>query len=520
MATVNYAEEYAKCAVNEWYWMCNYVKIVDRRTGQVVPFQPWQHLFKTWENYVNHRRIVILKARQVGMSWFWAAIALHRGIFKPYSNTILLSINQPKAIDLRKKSYDIWTHLPDWMRIPSGKDNQEILDFPSMDSQIKSLPAKPDSVRGESAGLIVLDEHAFWEYDYESWTSILLAGELGTIVCVSTAQGRNNKFYEIWDEAEQELNGFIPLFFPWNVVPERDATWLAEQEKQLKVWERRQELPTHKEDAFVIAGDCYFDIDVLKEAQHYCATYSKEGHLEFYEPINPEDTYSVGVDTALGVMGGDYSCAQFISNTTGRQVAKLRARIPPEQFAELLYDTLIRFQNPFCLIEELPVGRILHNTLVSNGYPLGKLYFRSKTIPCWYTSEKNRPDILSQLETGVRLGLLRISSRNTIDEMFSFGWNEKKKKWLALSGNDDEVMSLALAWYAKTDAYQPTGELTPKHFVVSDKVTSLESINWKKRDPFKNLQSEYCPACHGMRLVDDKPCNTCKGLGVILCPTL
>lgn len=520
--TINHGEEYAKCATNEWYWMCNYVKIVDRRTGQIIPFQPWEHLRIAWETYRSNTRIVILKARQVGMSWFWAAIALHRGLFKEYSNTIMLSINQEKAGDLRNKSFDIWNHLPKWQQLPTGKDNMELLTFPEMESQIKSLPAKPNSVRGESSGLIILDEWAFHEYDYESWTAVLLAAELGTIVGLSTANGRNNKFYDVWDDAEKGVNNFIPLFFPWNVVPERGEEWYQTQARDLKPWERRQELPSDKDDAFIIAGDCYFDVELLREIQQRCPQPSRQGNVEVYTSVEDGHTYSVGLDTSLGVVGGDYSCAQFIDNATGEHVAKLRGRIPPEQFAEELHAKLMEYNKPFLLIEELPTGRVIYNQLVALGYPKSRMYHRNKTTPCWYTSAKNRPQILSQLETGVRLDQLHIKSRTTIDEMFSFGWNEKQNKFQALSGHDDEVMSLALAWYAKTDAYKPLGDLKPRKFVKPR--TSLNpgtSFSWKKRNPMEGLQVLTCTACEGSRLVTSEEgrvsvCGTCKGAGSII----
>ena len=47
------------------------------------------------------------------------------------------------------------------------------------------------------------------------------------------------------------------------------------------------------------------------------------------EPV-PRHAYCVGVDTAEGLVHGDYSCAQVLDVRSGEQVAIWHGHIPPD----------------------------------------------------------------------------------------------------------------------------------------------------------------------------------------------
>lgn len=507
-------EEYSRIVADEWYFLEEYVTITDRPTGMVIPFIPWPHLRDTYDAYKANSRIIILKARQVGISWFWAAIALHMALFRPHAYVIFVSIGKEEAESLMKKCKEIWERLPAWLRIPLGKDNDEEMTFPVMDSRLVSFPARYR--RGESPSLVVLDEMAFHEYDRENWSALIPSVERSKLVCISTAWGKTNLFYDLFTKAIAGRNKFKPLFFAYDVVPGRGPDFIKKmmEEESLTLFEANTEYPKTIEDAFMNAGDCMFDTDNLNGQEMLTPLYD-DGEFEMYHlPVN-DHTYTVGTDTALGIVGGDFLCSQFIDNTTGDQVAKLRSRKSPEDYAVDLYDALIQYNSPYVIIEEQPQGRLVAKTLIGLNYPSYKLYHRTKNIVCFFTTDKNRPQILAQTERAMRAGSIKVHSTNTVKEMLSFGYNEKKNKFEAMSGHDDEVMSLALAVFGIGDV-PPPFNYEPIGYKRTRRTAQRTDISWRKR----NVESVTmtCDECEGQRFltIDGKQtvCKTCKGIGV------
>ncbi len=507
-------DEYLKIATDEWYFCTDYVTITDRPTGMVVPFSPWDHLRETYDAYKSENRIIILKARQLGVSWFWAAIALHMALFKPHSYIIFVSIGQEEAASLMNKCKEIWERLPDWLRIPLGKDNDEEMTFPVQDSRLVSFPSKYR--RGESPSLIILDEMAFHEYDRANWSALIPSVERSKLVCISTPQGKGNLFYELWTKAKAGRNKFKPLLFPYDSVPGRGPNFIAEQmeEQSLTLYEAKTEYLKTEEDAFMNAGDCMFDEDNLNGQEIIKPLYD-DGVFEMFMTPTDDHAYTVGVDTALGIVGQDFLCAQFLDNETGDQVAKLRAHKAPEEFATDLYNVLQQYNRPFVVIEEQSQGRLVAKTLIDLGYPSYKLYHRTKNVVNFYTTDKNRPQILAQTERGLRTGVFKIHSKNTVTEMLSFGYNEKKNKFEAMSGHDDEVMSFALAVFAISDLSPPM-DFTPKQYIRTRAVAKKVDLNWRNRNA--SATTMVCDECEGMRFIKidgkESVCEGCKGLGV------
>jgi hypothetical protein len=58
------------------------------------------------------------------------------------------------------------------------------------------------------------------------------------------------------------------------------------------------------------------------------------GDLCVWEPPHPEHEYVIGMDVAAGTFAGDYSCAEVLDVTEGRQVAELHYRKSPEDFTD------------------------------------------------------------------------------------------------------------------------------------------------------------------------------------------
>jgi hypothetical protein len=496
-----------------------------------IRFEPWAHLHQLLYLIMGEDRVVVLKARQIGISWLLAALALWYALFTPNANIIIFSKRQVESVAMKERAKFIWRYLPEWMQQPIGKDNDELLTFPAMESKIQSFPSTPGAGRSETATLAIMDEWAYVEYAREIYTGVLPTVEHTKLVGVSTANGTGgllpdgsygNLFADTYWKAKQGKNQFVPVFIPYDVVPGRDEDWWARQKKDMPSYLALQEYPKHEADAFVVSGTCMFDIDALRGMPVMDMVPSLDTP-EIYKPYDPLHTYSAGVDTALGVAGGDFNVIQIIDETTGDQAAKFRSRMPVEQFNEIAYELITQYGKPKVIVDELPQGRLLIKYLMDKRYPKYLIYHRTKNVPGWHTTEPNRKQIFQELEIAIRTKALKIHSLNTVEECLAFGYNEVKGRFEALSGHDDEPSSLALAWHQKL-AIPPalSGEhFKPQSYISGGEIVDQDDIDWSMTDPFKYLESAPCPTCQGERWVEiregyHETCDDCSGCGTVL----
>ncbi len=519
-----YIDEYARCAADKWYFITHYIKISDPELG-IISLAPWTHLHQLCDIIDENDRVVILKARQVGVTWLMCAIALWYVLFHHSAKVLMFSRRETESVGMKNRVVFMHGFLPDWLRIPYDKNNDELVTFPIMNSQIQSFPATEDAARSENASLVILDEWAFQRYAEANFTGILPSVEHGKLVGLSTANGKKNTFARIWFAAKKKLNTFIPVFIPYTVRPGRDEAWHKEQESNMPAYMAWQEYPLNETDAFLVAGTCMFDVEKLHEMLDAGVSPSLIlGPAQIWLEYDPEHEYVAGIDTALGIAGRDYSVLQIIDVTLGLQAAKIHTQIPIEQFSDEALKLLSMYGFPMVNIEEQPQGRLVVKTLLegseaSGRCPRHRIYHRSKNIPCWHTTHDNRQEILSGLEQAIRNGTLWLFSESTIEEMLGFGYNEDTNKFEGLSGNDDEVMAQALGWYMSVNSPPPIGDLKPKSYIsfggIHPEGEPVLRIDWGKKNPFEGMKTIICWQCED---IDEErvKCINCKRRGKVV----
>ncbi len=528
MIAEQFLKDYARYAADKWTFITECVKIRDPILG-IIPIVKWPHLHQLLDLIETNDRIIILKARQIGITWLICAIALWYVLFQNSANVLMFSRRETEAVNMKNRVFFMYEQLPEWLKVPIGKNNDELLEFPLMGSQIQSFPSTEGGARSDAATLVILDEWAFQRYDETNFTAILPTVEHGKLVGLSTANGKNNAFYRIWSEAKKKLNSFIPIFIPYTVRPGRDEAWHKQQEADMPAYMAWQEYPLKEEDAFLVAGTCMFRVDKLHEMP-VCSPSRIVGPAQIWVNYDPEHEYVAGIDTALGLAGGDYNALQIIDVTLGVQAAKIHTQIPIEQFSSEALKLLTAYGTPMVCIEEQPQGRLVVKILTDGvegkedieaiaKYPKRRIYHRRKDVPCWHTTHDNRQQILSELEQSIRNDVLSIFSSDTVDEMLGFGYNEKENKFEALSGNDDEVMSLALAWYMVTDQPTPWSDedFKPVSYIsgaVHREGERVMRIDWSKTNPFEGTTTILCWSCEDI-LEEKSKCRTCRGRGRI-----
>jgi hypothetical protein len=150
-------------------------------------------------------RVIILKARQLGVSSYVAARLFHRTIFNPGLRTIIVGHERRASSNLFQIVKRFHDNLPDDMRPPVSASNAEELIFDKIDSgYIVSVAGNEGAGRSATAQHLHASECAFWPD-----LSVQMAGLVQTvpdldeteIIIESTANGFN-EFHSLWRKAE------------------------------------------------------------------------------------------------------------------------------------------------------------------------------------------------------------------------------------------------------------------------------------------------------------------------------
>jgi hypothetical protein len=486
-------EELAKCSVDPWHWIINYVRISDPVKGN-IRFDNWPHLKTLVAATFTENRIIVLKARQIGVSWIYAALALWFSRFRPNATIVVISKDGTASTRFKWRCDFINRNLPLWMTIPVGKNNDTEFEFPSNDSRILSFAAGEEAGRSESATVVILDEWAFQEYARTIYTAILPTVEHGKLIGISTANGKGNLFYDIWEKASLGKNSFLPIFIKYNVRPGRDRAWweatLRDAESPGK---HRQEYPLTVADAFAVVQEPYFDIDALHRMPIESGS-PFENYSHLFHEYDPEETYSAGIDPAPG---GSDSAVLHILDSMGQQVAVCKTNEGLDKFSDEAYRLLVRYGTPFVIIEKQGEGTSILRSFTSNvdlkgntrkPYPKHRLYKTSETNLGWHTTANNRELILGELRTAIRNDEIHVHHQATLDELAGFGYNSKGKLE-GLYGHDDTVISLALAYEASKNVVPQVSKeaIQGKDYVTFGPVNNFDFDPelWGKRNPFE-----------------------------------
>ena len=463
------AEEYQRCAKDPIYFMRKYCMIQHPVRGK-IPFHLFPFQEDTLTQFKDHRYNIVLKSRQTGISTLTAGFSLWKMLFNDDYNVLVIATKQEVAKNLVTKVRVMNQYLPSWLKLTTVEDNKLSLRY-SNGSQIKATSAAGDAGRSEALSLLVFDEAAFIDKIEEIWISAqstLSTG--GSAIVLSTPNGVGNFFHKTWVGSEDGTNGFNNIRIHWSVHPERGQEWRDEQEVLLGPKGAAQECDCD----FVSSGDSVIDPQLL---QFYKDTYVQEpverggfdGNLWKWEYPNYSKSYMVVADVARGD-SSDYSAAHVIDIEQSCQVAEYRGKLDTKDFGNFLVALATEYNNALLVIENANVGWAAIQQVIDRNY--SNLYYMSKDLKYvdvenqlsnkyrsedrgmvagFSTTSRTRPLIISKLEEYVREKSITIRSVRTIDELFTFIWNNGRAE--AMRGyNDDLTMALAISLWVRDTA--------------------------------------------------------------------
>ena len=447
------------------YFCANYWYIVHPERGRIL-FELREAQIETVRSWLEDRRSITLKARQLGFSTVAGAYAFWCGFGWADRKILILSKGQREARELlRDKIKPGVKKLPQWMKVrgPVMTPTVDRIGF-GHESIIEALPAGTDPARGTTVWLVIFDEMAHLEHGDEAWASVEPIADVGgRIIIVSTANGEGNVFARLWHQSQNGTNKFKGIFHPWWAMEGRDDDWYQYQKDSLPAWQLAQEYPSNPEEAFLRSGRPVFDLDLIRTwpivppvKQGYLRAFNgmelvqDGGNLSIWEEPTPRSVYVIGADVADGLEHGDFSSAHVIDARMHTVVAHWHGHVPPDLFGEDILNLLGRwYNNALILVERNMQGGNTLNALVRANYP--NIYREHKMVTRaqevterlgWHTTPTSKPIAINDLEMNFRQGM-RVPDAETIQELKTFVREGNAK--MHGSPHDDRVMSLAIA---------------------------------------------------------------------------
>ena len=98
------------------------VSCVDATTGEQFRFQlldesdGWYWRRQVLEHWLGSEKSIILKARQLGITWLAAGLALWTVLYKPGARVLVISINEEEASKVVNRLWDMLESLPEHLR--------------------------------------------------------------------------------------------------------------------------------------------------------------------------------------------------------------------------------------------------------------------------------------------------------------------------------------------------------------------------------------------------------------------
>jgi hypothetical protein len=281
---INKIEEFEKnyCKNNAEYFIENYVYIEDRDSDTLASiFKLWDGQKQALHGFINKRLNIVLKARQLGLTWLALAFSVHNILFCAGYQVVALSKTEDDAKELIRRVVFILRHLPDWLITEQTKDNNKgglkwasttmsVTIHHTDISVFNSFPAGQNSGRSFTANLVMMDEWAFQQWAREIWAAAyptINRPTGGKVIGLSTAK-RMTLFEEIWRKATQGLNTFNKIFLSWRTDPRRTDEWYEQTKKDLGELTTLQEYPNTPEEAFTASEGTAFP--EFSESIHVC----------------------------------------------------------------------------------------------------------------------------------------------------------------------------------------------------------------------------------------------------------
>lgn len=555
--------EYARCVKNTPYALKTYLETYDNTQSKYVPLELFPDQEQLINDYENFNENIALKYRQAGVSTVTAAWASKKLVFasKQKPEKILVIANKlDTAVEMANKIKAFTQQWPAWVGVGFSPEKNAARHFKLTNGcEVKAVATSKDALRGYTPTILVFDEAAYIEADSDFWAACMASLSTGgKVVVISTPNGYDPIYYEIYDQANLGMNDFKITEMFWYRDPrytkdlylvktdeivhfllnreeygpdkiidmyadnprERDfeelkkyfeqgykpcSSWFEAMVKKLKYDKRKvsQELECN----FLGSGDNVFDSNLIKNITENMVkepiSKMMSGGLWIWKEPEMQHKYIMGVDVSRGD-SEDYSTFQIYDFDTREQVAEYVGKLPPDVLAEIAY----KWGNMYnCFI----VVDITGGMGVATARKLQELGYKDLYVDGvdfgnkWKYDPKAADKIPGinfnskrvQIIASLEEALrhgLKVNSRRLLNEMNTFVYINGRPDHMK-GQHDDLIMSLAMAVYVSDTSFSQLKKVTEQA------KTMLES--WSVQSYDQPKEQYFNPAMPNMAFKDN-----------------
>lgn len=420
--------EWLKCSDLPAYLIDQHIYIENANQQGWVRFRLWPAQWGVLALLLRVRQLVVLKARQLGLTWLILAYALWLMIFRSAATVLLFSLRDKEAIELLQRLKGIYRRLPNWARcrwIELDNDHEWRL---SNGSRAMAFPTTGG--RSYTATLVVVDEADFIP-DLAAFLNAVKptvdAG--GQIVLVSTVDKKRpvSTFKEIFRAAEKGQNEYEAVFLPWSARPDRTPAWYASKAADMRSQgngddDLYQEYPATVEQALAplqkdkripfawiekVAGD---GTQGVPDRINRIEGPAVPGLFVYASPQRGR-RYVMGADSAEGNPNSDDSVACVLDAESWAQVAVLAGKLEPATFAGYIDQVSAYYNGAPVMAERNNHGHATILALVANGKTGVLAGYDDKAG--WYSTSKGKRLMYDLAAETIQTGGTAISDQET-----------------------------------------------------------------------------------------------------------
>lgn len=349
--TAERAEEIGACYANHVYFVHNYCKIYDSVEKDWIPFHLWPAQEKVLHDIHNNQQTVILKARQLGITWLSLCYGLWTIIFRPIASVAIFSRREPEAIYMLgdERLRGIYDHLPPWMKSGLSVTSDAVREWSLSNGSVTR--AFPTSAGDSYVNTLAIVDEADLAPDLNflmgAVKPTIQAGGKLILLSRSNKKEPNSEFKRIYRGAKAGESNWYPVFLPWMSHPSRSAEWYDAQRRDIlsstgSLDDLHEQYPaTDAEALSARTQDKRIPPLWLEACFEERPTIRVKGspslsNLHIYIAPRPGGRYVIGADPAEGNPGSDDSALTVLDLETGEEVASFAAKVEPAVFAHYL----------------------------------------------------------------------------------------------------------------------------------------------------------------------------------------
>ena len=388
--------EYVKCQKDTPYALRTYLQTYDNTVSKYVPLELFPDQVSLLEDYEKYNENIALKYRQAGVSTVTAAWSSKKLVFakKERPEKILIIANKlDTAVEMANKIRGFVGQWPKWTGIDFSPEKNSQRHYKlNNNCEVKAVATSADALRGYTPTILIFDEAAYIEADSDFWAACMASLSTGgKVIVISTPNGFDPIYYEIYDQALRSMNDFkisemfwyrdprytkdlhlikvddlVHYFLnkedykevdiiDWSVIPfdnrnyielrklmdngyKPTSDWFEKMAKKLKFDKRKisQELECN----FLGSGDNVFESKMMMGLKENLIREPQAKMISnqlwiWKEPIQGH-RYVMGVDVSRGD-SEDFSTIQIIDFDEREQVLEFEGKLPPDTMAEIAY---------------------------------------------------------------------------------------------------------------------------------------------------------------------------------------